>query len=167
MRQPIPGDTPTNPADPADPAIIQRLHDLHIQQRGNRTTIQINDQLIQAAQKHADWMAKVGKMSHTGQNGSSFWDRITSTGYNPQTGGENVAYGYDTAESVMNGWMNSSGHKANILNNTWTEVGYGVAADSGGRKYWCTVFAKPMNGGIRILSEPDDLVLPEPLLADK
>lgn len=167
MQQPptkVPDNTPTNPADPT---IIQRIHELHLQQRGeNRTTLLINNQLNQAAQKHATWMARVNKMNHTGENGSSFWDRILASGYNPQTGSENIAYGYDTAESVIKGWMKSFGHRANILNTTWTEVGYGVAADNNGRKYWCTVFAKSSEGEIRIMSAPNDLVLPEPLSAD-
>lgn len=165
MNRRNPPRTPTNPTptDPADPQLIIRLHQLHLKQRGeNRPELFINTQLNQAAQKHAEWMAQNNKMSHTGENGSSFWDRMIIEGYNPKTGGENVAYGYSTAEEVVQGWMNSSGHRANILNTTWTEVGYGVAGNNS--KYWCTVFAKPQqNNEVRILSAPNDIVQPGPL----
>jgi uncharacterized protein YkwD len=76
-------------------------------------------------------------MSHTGSDGSSPGDRITRAGYDWRTYGENVAYGYPTPESVMAGWMSSPGHKANILNCAFKEIGVGMAKDG---YYWTQDF---------------------------
>jgi len=56
--------------------------------------------------------------------------------------GENVAYGYGSVESVMAGWMNSSGHRANILNANFTHVGLGRATAANGTLYWTQVFGR-------------------------
>ena len=78
-------------------------------------------------------------MSHTGAGGSNPGDRITAVGYNWRTYGENVAMGYSTAAAVMRGWMNSSGHRANILNCSFAEIGIGVANGSRGM-FWTQDF---------------------------
>ena len=74
----------------------------------------LSNQLNQAAQAHAEDMATHDYFSHTGLNGSSPGERISATGYVWRTYGENIAYGYASAESVMQGWMNSDGHRGNI-----------------------------------------------------
>jgi uncharacterized protein YkwD len=76
-------------------------------------------------------------MSHTGSDGSSPGDRITRAGYTWSAYGENVAYGYATPEQVMNGWMNSPGHRANILNCSFKEIGVGLAQPG---SYWTQDF---------------------------
>ena len=86
-----------------------------------------NAKLTKAAQDHSQDMADHQNMSHTGSDGSSMADRLTRVGYAFRTAGENVAYGYDSPESVMDGWMNSPGHKANILNCAFKEIGIGLA----------------------------------------
>ncbi len=122
---------------------VSKLLDLHNSVRSRK--LSLDNKLNAAAQKHAEWMAKNNRMSHTGSRGSNFMKRIKDEGYNFSTGGENVAYGYKTAQSVFNGWMNSRGHKANILNNNFKEVGFGFMASSNGSIYWCAVFATKMN----------------------
>ncbi len=67
------------------------------------------------------------------------------TGYRFRTWAENAAMGYRTAEHVMSGWMNSSGHRANILRSSVTEIGLGLAYSAGGVPYWTQVFAAPRN----------------------
>ena len=54
--------------------------------------------------------------------------------------GENVAYGYSSGAAVMNGWMNSSGHRGNIMNDRYRLLGVGAAQDSDGRWYAAQVF---------------------------
>ncbi|GHJ26202.1 CAP domain-containing protein [Streptomyces hygroscopicus] len=98
----------------------------------------VNEKLAEAAQKHSEDMAAHGKMSHTGSDGSSPGDRIERAGYSWRAYGENVAYGYDSPKSVMAGWMNSSGHKANILNCDFKEIGVGLAQPG---NYWTQDFA--------------------------
>jgi len=61
--------------------------------------------------------------------------------------GENIAYGYATADAVMQGWLNSAGHRANIERSTYRAIGVGAAAASTGRIYWAQVFSTSTSGG--------------------
>jgi uncharacterized protein YkwD len=97
----------------------------------------VNAKLTKSAQDHSKDMAEHQNMSHTGSDGSSPGDRITGAGYSWSTYGENVAYGYATPESVMAGWMASAGHKRNILNCAFKEIGVGVAQPG---NYWTQDF---------------------------
>ncbi|MEV5416611.1 CAP domain-containing protein [Streptomyces albogriseolus] len=94
-----------------------------------------NSTLNTAAQRHSEDMASTGTMSHTGSDGSDPGERITRAGYAWSTYGENVAYGYSTPEQVMQGWMTSPGHKANILNCSFKEIGVGLSGT-----YWTQDF---------------------------
>ncbi|MEU9169467.1 CAP domain-containing protein [Streptomyces sp. NPDC048420] len=96
-----------------------------------------NSKLTKAAQDHSQDMADHQNMSHTGSDGSSMGDRLARVGYAFRTAGENVAYGYSSPESVMDGWMNSPGHKANILNCAFKEIGIGLAQPG---YYWTQDF---------------------------
>ncbi|MEZ3180952.1 CAP domain-containing protein [Streptomyces pimonensis] len=99
--------------------------------------VKANSTLARAAQDHSEDMAASGTMSHTGSDGSSPGDRITRAGYSWSTYGENVAYGYSTPEQVMTGWMNSPGHRENILNCGFKEIGVGLAQPG---SYWTQDF---------------------------
>ncbi len=101
--------------------------------------------LTQAAQTQADDMAFNKFMSHYGSDGSSPFDRMKRVGYNYKTAGENVAAGYDSVTDVMVGWMNSEGHRANILDSSFTQLGVGYQSDSNGRWYWVQTFGTPFN----------------------
>lgn len=132
---------PPNPAPtPAPTNTISQLLDAHNRYRAqhNVPALALNAKLTAAAQKHARWMANNRRMSHTGVGGSSFADRIRAEGYDFRMGGENIAAGYKSVDAAMTGWMNSPGHRANILNPNYKEVGLGVV-----NNYWCTVFATP------------------------
>ncbi|WP_416985777.1 CAP domain-containing protein [Streptomyces sp. T028] len=96
-----------------------------------------NAKLAKAAQDHSQDMADHKNMSHTGSDGSSMTDRLSRVGYEFRSAGENVAAGYNSPESVMDGWMNSSGHKANILNCGFKEIGIGLAQPG---YYWTQDF---------------------------
>ncbi len=96
-----------------------------------------------AAQKHSDRQAKQNSMSHQLPGEASMGDRVTAEGYRWGGVAENVAAGYTTPASVMDGWMNSSGHKANILNCGYKHIGVGVKKSSQGTLYWTQVFASP------------------------
>ncbi|WP_200419786.1 CAP domain-containing protein [Streptomyces sp. Y2F8-2] len=97
----------------------------------------VNSKLAKAAQAHSADMAAHQNMSHTGSDGSSPGDRITSAGYSWSSYGENIAYGYSTPESVMAGWMASPGHKRNILDCGFKEIGVGLAQPG---SYWTQDF---------------------------
>ena len=95
-------------------------------------------------------MAEDDFFGHKGNDLSSPWDRIDAAGYgNWYVLSENIAAGYQTADSAVAAWMNSSGHRANILNCRLEETGVGyfyLANDTGRvnyRSYWTQVFASP------------------------
>lgn len=75
--------------------------------------------------------------SHTSPIYGSPFDMMKNFGISYRSAGENIAQGYRTPQAVMNGWMNSSGHKANILNSSYTQIGVGYVADG---NYWTQMF---------------------------
>lgn len=77
--------------------------------------------------------------SHTRPNGSSFSTALTEAGVSYRRAGENIAYGQRTPQQVMNAWMNSSGHRANILNEDFTTIGVGYTVING-TAYWAQLF---------------------------
>ncbi len=91
------------------------------------SALQLNAQLTQAAQAKAADMATRDYWSHTTPDGQQPWSFIVAAGYNYQTAGENLAYGFDTAAGTITGWMNSAEHRANLLNTSFTDVGFGTA----------------------------------------
>ncbi|MFA8298723.1 MAG: CAP domain-containing protein [Hyphomicrobiales bacterium] len=99
-----------------------------------------NAVLAKAAQKHAQDMQDKNYFSHTGKDGSKPWDRVVREGYTYSYCGENIAEGYDSEKAVINGWLHSEGHCANIMNDKFTEIGMGRSSDG---KYWVQVFAAP------------------------
>ena len=108
-----------------------------------RALLTMNVALNNAAQGHSNYQASINTMTHTGAGGTNAGQRIAAAGYSWSAWSENVAYGYPDAASVMNAWMNSSGHRANILNGNFTEIGVGLAYASDGRPYWTMVLARP------------------------
>ncbi|MFI0153670.1 CAP domain-containing protein [Streptomyces lydicus] len=97
----------------------------------------LNAKLTKAAQDHSKDMAAHRNMSHTGSDGSDPGARIKRAGYHWSAYGENVAYGYSSPESVMKGWMSSPGHKRNILDCSFKEIGVGLAQPG---DYWTQDF---------------------------
>lgn len=77
--------------------------------------------------------------SHTRPNGSGFESALKEQGASYTTAGENIAWGQRSAEEVVNAWMNSAGHRANILNPNYTHIGVGHH-QSGGTQYWTQLF---------------------------
>jgi len=102
-----------------------------------------HEALDKAAQGHGVDMAEKNYFSHTGQDGSSPFDRIKRAGYPDRTGqAENIAAGLTTPSAVVQGWMNSAGHKKNMLNCAYKSIGVGYAHNAGARyrHYWVQTF---------------------------
>lgn len=139
-------DYPTSPFPPNDE--LASLFDLHHKARedNKRGNLAWSAACYQAAQAHADWMARTNTMNHTGENRSSFMVRLRAAGFQGTTGGENIAFGQSGSDEVFRTWMNSRGHRANILNQSFSQVGLAYATTEYGRKYWCAVFA----GGVEM-----------------
>ncbi len=97
-----------------------------------------NSALHAAARRHSQDMAQNNFMSHAGSDGSSPWDRMRDAGYRLMRGGENVAAGYSTPAATVDGWMNSPGHRANILSTGFCDLGVGYAYNDSAtyRHYW-------------------------------
>jgi uncharacterized protein YkwD len=94
-------------------------------------------QLTRAAQIHADDMAANDYFAHSSQDGRAPWDRARQQGFTGRGIGENIARGYATPRAVVDGWMGSSGHRANIENCAYRSIGVGYHA---GTKTWVQLF---------------------------
>ncbi len=97
--------------------------------------------LTNAAAQHSQDQAGRSSMGHTGSDGSNAGQRISANGGSFSTWAENVAAGYGSASGVVDGWMNSPGHRANILNPAMTQVGVAVATSADGTPYWTMVLS--------------------------
>lgn len=150
--------SPVSPDDVADdppqsvaapPEIATAVVDLTNTERSRASleALRSNARLMEAAQLHAEQMARIGRLGHVLTDGTHPRpeDRLAAAGYRWQAYAENVAFGQRTAAEVVNGWMQSSGHRANMLNPSYTEMGAGYARDSTGRPYWVQVFGRPLS----------------------
>jgi uncharacterized protein YkwD len=100
---------------------------------------------MRAAQIQADQMAATGTMSHElpGAAYPNLGSRLAAVGYQMSAAGENIAEGHPTAASVVAGWMKSPGHRANMLDTRFTEMGAAIAKSARGRAFYVQVFARP------------------------
>lgn len=96
-------------------------------QSANEPVLRTNAQLTAAAQAKANDMASRNYWSHVTPDGHQPWWFVTNAGYEYQSTGENLAYGFTTSQATVIGWMNSPGHRANILNAEYQDVGFGIA----------------------------------------
>lgn len=99
--------------------------------------LQSNWQLCRVARYKSQDMKDNRYFSHTSPTYGSPFDMIRNFGISYRTAGENIAKGYATPQAVVDGWMNSSGHRANILNATYTEIGVGYVPEG---HYWTQMF---------------------------
>jgi uncharacterized protein YkwD len=98
--------------------------------------------LFKVARAHSANMAKQKKMDHV-LDGKKPNQRVKEAGYRYLSTGENIAYGTLTQEEIMEKWMGSKPHRANILNKNFTEIGLGIVPDKDGVPYYTQVFGKP------------------------
>lgn len=141
-------ETPSKPQKPENDNIVQdsskagQVLGLVNKERTSRglAALKGDSALNRVAQLKAEDMAKKGYFSHTSPTYGSAFDMLTSHNIKYKTAGENIAYGQKTAQTVMNGWMNSSGHRANILKSIYTRLGVGYAVSSNGTPYWVQIF---------------------------
>jgi uncharacterized protein YkwD len=106
-----------------------------------------NRALGDAALAHSRDMARQRYFSHQGKDGREVGARAEQAGYRWRRVGENIAAGQETAEQVVQGWLESPGHCANIMSPDFTEMGAGYAINSArdtARAYWTQVFAMPL-----------------------
>ncbi|MEL6319305.1 MAG: CAP domain-containing protein [Cyanobacteria bacterium J06626_14] len=117
-------------------------------QKNGLKPLVIDQDLDEAADIHSKNMADQDFFSHTGKDGSRPWDRAERAGYESRTVGENIAAGYRTPEAVVQGWIDSPGHRANMLNPNYNEIGLGyyyLQDDRGSvnyNSYWTQLFGR-------------------------
>lgn len=107
-------------------------------------TLTKNWQVARVARYKSTDMATKGYFSHTSPTYGSPFVMMENFGIKFSAAGENIAYGQRTPAEVMNGWMNSPGHRNNILSRSFTQIGVGAAKNSSGVLYWTQQFIKPM-----------------------
>ncbi|MCH4240134.1 MAG: CAP domain-containing protein [Oscillospiraceae bacterium] len=99
-----------------------------------------NAQLMKTATLKSEDMAKLNYFDHTSPTYGSPFDMMKQFGISYRTAGENIAMGQTSPEQVMNGWMNSEGHRKNILNAAFTQIGIGIAQNANGQYIWTQQF---------------------------
>lgn len=123
-----------------DVSAARKVADLVNQERAKAglAPLEVKVNLQTAAQVRAKEIEK--SFSHTRPNGSSFSTVLAENGVDYRGSGENIAWGQRSPEEVMNGWMNSDGHRANILNKNFKYIGVGYHVNSNGTGYWTQLF---------------------------
>jgi uncharacterized protein YkwD len=136
----------TAPAATGDAAFEAQVLTLVNQQRANAGcgAVTADSRLTSAARAHSADMANRNYFDHVTPEGVDPGTRITKAGYKWSAYGENIAEGYPDPQSVMTGWMNSPGHKANILNCNFKNLGVGLAYNSKHTAYWTQDFGRLM-----------------------
>lgn len=161
--QPNKPDVPNQPNRPNQPVIPDNPNVPDVEQPGNNSTqdafavqvvnlvneertkaglspLTIHTQAESAAMVRAKEIER--SFSHTRPDGSNFYTALASAGIRYQSAGENIAYGQMTPQEVMNSWMNSSGHRANILNANYTSIAVAHYQNGSGVHYWVQLFLK-------------------------
>ncbi len=152
---PVPGQRlggPAGPAGPAEavsamvvPAMVTEVVALVNAERARvgAGPLTLEPRLTLAAQRHSEDMAANSYMDHVSLDGRTMSDRGTAAGYRYRALGENVAAGQQSPAEVMDGWMHSPGHRTNILNGEFTQIGVGFARGGSYGIYWTQVFGTP------------------------
>lgn len=127
--------TSSRPCPSADgDTVVQLVNE--IRRRANLRPLGADPTLTRTAGKRSAAMAAERRLSHSG------WERaLRKAGLQDDSLGENVAYNYDGPDAVMRGWMESPGHRANILRAAFKRIGVGCVVDERGHRWWTQDFA--------------------------
>ncbi|WP_239329435.1 CAP domain-containing protein [Frankia sp. CiP3] len=130
-------------AAPADP--VSQVVTLTNTERAKAgcAPLTVDSRLTAAAQAHSDDMATHNYFSHTSQDGRTPFQRMAAAGYQFSIAAENIAAGQRTPAEVMTGWMNSAGHRENILNCSLKQIGVGYGVGGSYGMYWTQDFGTP------------------------
>lgn len=107
-----------------------------------RSALIENNKISNVARIKSQDFIKNNYFSHNSPTYGSPFDMLKSFGITYTAAGENIANGQRTAAEVMNSWMNSSGHRANILNSAYNQIGVGVARDKNGNLFWTQMLVR-------------------------
>ena len=137
---PVPADTPTETPQPStlseyELEVVRLIND--IRRQNGLKELKVNEELSRVARIKSQDMHDKGYFSHNSPTYGSPFEMMTAFGIRYRTAGENIAMGYRTPQSVVDGWMNSPGHRANILSANFAEIGMGYVANG---SYWTQMF---------------------------
>lgn len=133
---------PSAPSAPSIEAEVVAATNVERAQHGLRA-LTVDPRLTGAAQRHSDDMVRRSFFAHENPDGDQVWDRAVAAGYAYRMVAENIAAGQRTAAEVVRGWMESPGHRANILNGELRQIGVGHALGGSFGVYWTQVFGTP------------------------
>jgi uncharacterized YkwD family protein len=145
---PTPVPTPTPTPTPETPSVsglssieleVARLVNIERQKEGLKP-LTASSEISNVARKKSEDMSNKNYFSHTSPTYGSPFDMMKSFGIKYNTAGENIAKGQLSAQSVVTAWMNSSGHRANIMNPSFNKIGVGHYKSSNGTNYWTQMF---------------------------
>jgi uncharacterized YkwD family protein/spore coat assembly protein SafA len=141
-----PGQKLTIPVQDSIKAFENEVIRLTNVQRSNKglQVLKNNWQLSRVARYKSQDMVNKGYFSHTSPTYGSPFNMMENFGIRFSAAGENIAKGQRTPQEVVNAWMNSSGHRANILSPSYSEIGVGLAKDKNGVSCWTQMFIKPL-----------------------
>lgn len=111
-------------------------------QKNGLQALSLDSAISNVARTKSKDMADNNYFAHQSPTYGSAGDMLKQFGINWTAWGENIASGQDTPEEVVNAWMNSEGHRANILSSNFTKIGVGYVTNSNGKAYWTQMFAK-------------------------
>lgn len=140
--------TPTTPAEPSVPSDIKSLESEVVRlvnderAKVGSPALTQNNELSNVARTKAEDFVKNNYFSHYSPTYGSPFDMLRTFGISYTAAAENIGSGQRTAKEVMDTWMKSSGHRTNILNATYNQIGIGVTSDSKGNLYWVQMFIK-------------------------
>ena len=121
---------------------VIRLINVERTKRG-LSALSTNWQLSRVARYKSQDMINKNYFSHTSPTYGSPFNMMESFGLKFSAAAENIAYGQRTPQEVVTAWMNSPGHRANILSAAYTQTGVGAAKKADGTLYWTQMFMKP------------------------
>lgn len=136
-------DAPSEEESPSDEhAFVKQVVDLVNEERAKEglSPLTIDTKVQAAALVRAKECEQL--FSHTRPDGSSFTTALKEQNVSYRSAGENIAWGQRSPKEVMNAWMNSSGHRANIMNPDFTTIGVGYYENAAGTGYWCQLFTR-------------------------
>lgn len=122
---------------------VIRLVNVERSKRG-LPALKANWELARVARYKSQDMINKNYFSHTSPTYGSPFAMMESFGIRYTSAGENIAYGQQTPQEVMNAWMNSTGHRNNILSSSFSEIGVGLAKNKNGVCYWTQMFIRPL-----------------------
>lgn len=108
--------------------------------RAGQLPLTLRNDVCEAAQIRANELEL--DFSHARPGGESFSTALIHTGISFTGAGENIAYGYQASEQVLQSWMSSSPHRASILNSSYTAIGIGHYVNDAGVDYWTQIFIR-------------------------